>query len=157
MLPISHISVFQISCDLTLYSITATIYSFISSYSRNNKLRSHVNSAKLHSSSVLYFRSRSVIRIHAAVRFEPSKVNIFNKDCRRSGKDVTCMSAIVCLNVTARTVIRPTQEVGQFSKLLILATSTTNIHKKNKNKNEVPGSANESRLTLIESYKVVMA
>ncbi|XP_053472974.1 integrin alpha-11a isoform X1 [Ictalurus furcatus] len=56
--------------------------------------------------------SRSVIRIHATVRFEPSKVNIFNKDCRRGGKDVTCMSAIVCLNVTARTVVKPTQEVG---------------------------------------------
>uniref|UniRef100_A0A8C1NSG0 Integrin, alpha 11a n=1 Tax=Cyprinus carpio TaxID=7962 RepID=A0A8C1NSG0_CYPCA len=47
--------------------------------------------------------SRSVVRIHATVRFEPSKINIFNKDCRRGGKDVTCMSAIVCLNVTART------------------------------------------------------
>ncbi|KAF5897764.1 integrin alpha-11-like, partial [Clarias magur] len=63
--------------------------------------------------------SRSVIRIHAAVRFEPSKVNIFNKDCRRNGKDVTCMSAIVCLNVTARTVIRPTQEVGLWSNTYI--------------------------------------
>ena len=58
-------------------------------------------------------RSRSVVRIHTMVRFEPSKVNIFNKDCRRGGKDVTCMSAIVCLNVTARTSIRPTQEVGE--------------------------------------------
>ncbi|XP_031425218.1 integrin alpha-11a [Clupea harengus] len=56
--------------------------------------------------------SRSVVRIHTMVRFEPSKVNIFNKDCRRGGKDVTCMSAIVCLNVTARTSIRPTQEVA---------------------------------------------
>uniref|UniRef100_A0AAR2M4R8 VWFA domain-containing protein n=1 Tax=Pygocentrus nattereri TaxID=42514 RepID=A0AAR2M4R8_PYGNA len=54
--------------------------------------------------------SRSVIRIHANVRFEPSKVNIFNKDCRRGGKDVTCMSAIVCLNVTARTAIKASQE-----------------------------------------------
>uniref|UniRef100_A0AAY4DWZ0 VWFA domain-containing protein n=1 Tax=Denticeps clupeoides TaxID=299321 RepID=A0AAY4DWZ0_9TELE len=50
--------------------------------------------------------SRSVIRIYANVKFEPSKVNIFNKDCRRGGKDVTCMSAIVCLNITARTTIR---------------------------------------------------
>lgn len=61
-----------------------------------------------------------MIRIHATVRFEPSKVNIFNKDCRRGGKDVTCMSAIVCMNVTARTVIKPTQEVGQSSKFKIL-------------------------------------
>ncbi|XP_062845604.1 integrin alpha-11a [Trichomycterus rosablanca] len=56
--------------------------------------------------------SRSVIRIHANVRFEPNKVNIFNKDCRRAGKNVTCMSAIVCLNVTSRTFIKATQEVG---------------------------------------------
>ncbi|KAG7473347.1 hypothetical protein MATL_G00094710 [Megalops atlanticus] len=56
--------------------------------------------------------SRSVIRIHVDVRFEPRKINTFNKDCRRGGKDVTCMSAIVCLNVTATTPISPTQEVG---------------------------------------------
>ncbi|KTG01892.1 hypothetical protein cypCar_00013436, partial [Cyprinus carpio] len=56
--------------------------------------------------------SRSVVRIHATVRFEPSKINIFNKDCRRGGKDVTCMSAIVCLNVTARTPNRASQEIA---------------------------------------------
>uniref|UniRef100_A0A8C1MSW4 Integrin, alpha 11a n=1 Tax=Cyprinus carpio TaxID=7962 RepID=A0A8C1MSW4_CYPCA len=56
--------------------------------------------------------SRSVVRIHAIVRFEPSKINIFNKDCRRGGKDVTCMSAIVCLNITARTPIRASQEIA---------------------------------------------
>ncbi|KAM6942884.1 integrin alpha-11a isoform 2-T2 [Xenentodon cancila] len=56
--------------------------------------------------------SQSVVRIYAMVRFEPSKVNIFVKDCQRGGKDVTCMSAIVCFNITARTAISPTQEVG---------------------------------------------
>uniref|UniRef100_A0A668A1Y6 Integrin, alpha 11a n=1 Tax=Myripristis murdjan TaxID=586833 RepID=A0A668A1Y6_9TELE len=56
--------------------------------------------------------SRSVVRIYANVRFEPNKVNIFVKDCQRGGKDVTCMSAIVCLNVTARTAIPPTQEIA---------------------------------------------
>ncbi|XP_031672987.1 integrin alpha-11-like [Oncorhynchus kisutch] len=56
--------------------------------------------------------SRSVVRIHANIRFEPSKINVFVKDCERGGKDVTCMSAIVCLNVTARTAIPPTQEVA---------------------------------------------
>ncbi|KAG7283790.1 hypothetical protein CRUP_034414 [Coryphaenoides rupestris] len=56
--------------------------------------------------------SRSVVRIHAKVRFEPNKVNIFVRDCQRGGKDVTCMSAIVCLNVTARTAIPPTQEIA---------------------------------------------
>ncbi|KAL4622748.1 integrin alpha-11-like isoform X1 [Arapaima gigas] len=56
--------------------------------------------------------SRSVIRIHIDVRFEPRKINVFNKDCRRGGKDVTCMSAIVCLNATSRTAILPKQEVA---------------------------------------------
>ncbi|KAK2819825.1 hypothetical protein Q7C36_021471 [Tachysurus vachellii] len=63
--------------------------------------------------------SRSVVRIHANVRFEPSKVNIFNKDCQRGGKDVTCMSAIVCLNFTSRTFIKPTQEVGLWYNTFI--------------------------------------
>ncbi|KAM9409913.1 integrin alpha-11a [Pholidichthys leucotaenia] len=56
--------------------------------------------------------SKSVVRIYASVRFEPSKINIFVKDCQRGGKDVTCMSAIVCFNITARTAIPPTQEIG---------------------------------------------
>uniref|UniRef100_A0A8C6L7K9 Integrin, alpha 11a n=1 Tax=Nothobranchius furzeri TaxID=105023 RepID=A0A8C6L7K9_NOTFU len=56
--------------------------------------------------------SKSVVRIYTTVRFEPSKVNIFVKDCQRGGKDVTCMSAIVCFNITARTAIHPTQEIG---------------------------------------------
>uniref|UniRef100_A0A3P8RUP3 Integrin, alpha 11a n=1 Tax=Amphiprion percula TaxID=161767 RepID=A0A3P8RUP3_AMPPE len=56
--------------------------------------------------------SQSVIRIYATVRFEPSKINIFVKDCQRAGKDVTCMSAIVCFNITARTAVPPTQEIG---------------------------------------------
>uniref|UniRef100_A0A8C9YU80 Integrin, alpha 11a n=1 Tax=Sander lucioperca TaxID=283035 RepID=A0A8C9YU80_SANLU len=56
--------------------------------------------------------SQSVVRIYTTIRFEPSKVNIFVKDCQRGGKDVTCMSAIVCFNITARTAIPPTQEIG---------------------------------------------
>uniref|UniRef100_A0A3Q1FWC3 Integrin, alpha 11a n=1 Tax=Acanthochromis polyacanthus TaxID=80966 RepID=A0A3Q1FWC3_9TELE len=59
--------------------------------------------------------SQSVVRIYATVRFEPSKINIFVKDCQRAGKDVTCMSAIVCFNITARTAIPPTQEIGKIS------------------------------------------
>uniref|UniRef100_H2V0X7 Integrin, alpha 11a n=1 Tax=Takifugu rubripes TaxID=31033 RepID=H2V0X7_TAKRU len=62
--------------------------------------------------AVVLLWSRSVIRIYTTVRFEPSKINIFVKDCQRGGKDVTCMSAIVCLNVTARTAIPPAQEIG---------------------------------------------
>ncbi|XP_030621745.1 integrin alpha-11-like [Chanos chanos] len=63
--------------------------------------------------------SRSVVRIHTTVRFEPNKVNVFNKDCRRGGKDVTCMSAIVCLNVTSRTPIRDSQEVALWFSAFI--------------------------------------
>uniref|UniRef100_A0A4W6FG21 Integrin subunit alpha 11 n=1 Tax=Lates calcarifer TaxID=8187 RepID=A0A4W6FG21_LATCA len=36
--------------------------------------------------------SRGVVRIQAKLTFEPEKVNIFNKDCRRGGKEVTCIS-----------------------------------------------------------------
>ncbi|XP_013857018.1 integrin alpha-11a isoform X2 [Austrofundulus limnaeus] len=56
--------------------------------------------------------SKSVVRIYTTVRFEPNKINIFVKDCQRGGKDVTCMSVIVCFNITARTAIPPTQEIG---------------------------------------------
>ncbi|XP_034736538.1 integrin alpha-11a isoform X1 [Etheostoma cragini] len=56
--------------------------------------------------------SQSVFRIYTTVRFEPSKINIFVKDCQRGGKDMTCMSAIVCFNITAMTAIPPTQEIG---------------------------------------------
>ncbi|XP_068579182.1 integrin alpha-11 [Cebidichthys violaceus] len=47
--------------------------------------------------------SRGVVRIQAKLIFEPEKVNIFNKDCRRGGKEVTCMSVNVCLSLEART------------------------------------------------------
>ncbi|XP_056596195.1 integrin alpha-11 [Triplophysa dalaica] len=47
--------------------------------------------------------SRSVVRVGIRVIFEPSKVNVFNKDCVRAGREVSCMLATVCLNVTAQT------------------------------------------------------
>ncbi|NWT75790.1 ITA11 protein, partial [Prunella himalayana] len=40
--------------------------------------------------------SRSVVQINASLRFEPSKINIFTKDCKRNGKEATCMRAFVC-------------------------------------------------------------
>ncbi|NXF52969.1 ITA11 protein, partial [Oceanites oceanicus] len=40
--------------------------------------------------------SRSVVQINASIHFEPSKINIFTKDCKQNGKDATCMSAFVC-------------------------------------------------------------
>ncbi|XP_074533993.1 integrin alpha-11 [Halichoeres trimaculatus] len=50
--------------------------------------------------------SRGVVRIQAKLTFEPEKVNIFNKDCRRGGKEVTCMSVIVCLSLDSMTKTR---------------------------------------------------
>ncbi|XP_043083195.1 integrin alpha-11 isoform X2 [Puntigrus tetrazona] len=47
--------------------------------------------------------SRSVVRVGIAIHFEPSKINVFNKDCVRGGREVSCMLATVCLNVTPRT------------------------------------------------------
>lgn len=48
-------------------------------------------------------RSRGVVQVQADLTFEPQKVNIFNKDCRRGGKEVSCMSVTVCLGLNART------------------------------------------------------
>ncbi|KAJ8252301.1 hypothetical protein COCON_G00216130 [Conger conger] len=62
--------------------------------------------------SAVLLRSRSVIHIGISVKFEPRKINIFNKDCRRGGRDVTCMAAVVCFNITATTAIPASQEVG---------------------------------------------
>lgn len=44
-----------------------------------------------------------MVRIGADLTFEPQKVNIFNKDCRRGAKDVSCMSVTVCLMLEATT------------------------------------------------------
>ncbi|XP_029009781.1 integrin alpha-11 isoform X2 [Betta splendens] len=47
--------------------------------------------------------SRAVVQIQAKLIFEPEKVNVFNKDCRRGGKEVACMSVTVCLSLDSRT------------------------------------------------------
>ncbi|XP_051978489.1 integrin alpha-11-like [Xyrauchen texanus] len=47
--------------------------------------------------------SCTVVRVEIRVNFEPSKINVFNKDCIRGGREVSCMLANVCLNATART------------------------------------------------------
>ncbi|CAB1323592.1 unnamed protein product [Coregonus sp. 'balchen'] len=62
--------------------------------------------------------SRSVVRIQAKATFEPEKINTFNKDCRRGGKDVTCMSAIVCLSLDARTQMQ-SHGVGMWYSVLL--------------------------------------
>ncbi|XP_038623174.1 integrin alpha-11 [Tachyglossus aculeatus] len=46
--------------------------------------------------SAVLLWTRSVVRINASIRFEPSKINIFNKDCKRNGKDAACLSAFLC-------------------------------------------------------------
>ncbi|XP_060742734.1 integrin alpha-11 [Tachysurus vachellii] len=56
--------------------------------------------------------SRIVVRVHLDVHFEPSKINVFNKDCVRGGKEVTCMAAIVCITIKARTPMPDTQSVA---------------------------------------------
>uniref|UniRef100_A0A3B3XF55 Uncharacterized protein n=1 Tax=Poecilia mexicana TaxID=48701 RepID=A0A3B3XF55_9TELE len=47
--------------------------------------------------------SRGVVRIEAKMTFEPEKINIFNKNCQRGGKEVTCMSLVVCLKLDSMT------------------------------------------------------
>lgn len=62
------------------------------------------------------FRSRGVVQIQSSLIFEPEKVNIFNKDCERGGKEVTCMSVTICLSLHSRTrtKAKPKAEVGEF-------------------------------------------
>uniref|UniRef100_M3XMB8 Integrin subunit alpha 11 n=1 Tax=Mustela putorius furo TaxID=9669 RepID=M3XMB8_MUSPF len=40
--------------------------------------------------------SRPVVQINASLHFEPSKINIFHRDCKRSGRDATCLAAFLC-------------------------------------------------------------
>lgn len=47
-----------------------------------------------------------MVQIQARLTFEPEKINIFNKDCLRGGKEVTCMSVSVCLSLDFRTRTR---------------------------------------------------
>uniref|UniRef100_A0A8C1J8M9 Integrin, alpha 11b n=1 Tax=Cyprinus carpio TaxID=7962 RepID=A0A8C1J8M9_CYPCA len=56
--------------------------------------------------------SRSVVRVGISIHFEPSKINVFNKDCIRGGREVSCMLATVCLNITPRTPITDPKTVG---------------------------------------------
>ncbi|XP_005521714.1 PREDICTED: integrin alpha-11 [Pseudopodoces humilis] len=56
--------------------------------------------------------SRSVVRINASLRFEPSKINIFTKDCKRNGKEATCMRAFVCFTALFLSAHFRTASVG---------------------------------------------
>lgn len=59
-----------------------------------------------------------MVQIQASLIFEPEKVNVFNKDCQRGGKEVTCMSIMVCLALESRTRTKDKAEakvhVGEF-------------------------------------------
>ncbi|KAK2499830.1 hypothetical protein MC885_009822 [Smutsia gigantea] len=46
--------------------------------------------------SAVILWSRPVIQINASLHFEPSKINIFHRDCKRSGRDATCLAAFLC-------------------------------------------------------------
>ncbi|XP_032556542.1 integrin alpha-11 [Chiroxiphia lanceolata] len=56
--------------------------------------------------------SRSVVQINASIRFEPPKINIFTKDCKRNGKDATCMSALLCFTAVFLSARFQTATVG---------------------------------------------
>ncbi|NXB00861.1 ITA11 protein, partial [Cnemophilus loriae] len=56
--------------------------------------------------------SRSVVQINASLRFEPSKINIFTKDCKRNGKEATCMRAFVCFTALFLSTHFQTASVG---------------------------------------------
>ncbi|MBV96094.1 Integrin alpha-11, partial [Eschrichtius robustus] len=42
--------------------------------------------------------SRPVVQINASLHFEPPKINIFHRDCKRSGRDATCLAAFLCFS-----------------------------------------------------------
>ncbi|XP_078283541.1 integrin alpha-11-like [Rhinoraja longicauda] len=53
--------------------------------------------------SAIQLWSRSIIQVNASMRFEPAKINIFNKNCRRNDKECSCMTVFICFTVTAKT------------------------------------------------------
>uniref|UniRef100_A0A8C1UIX5 Integrin, alpha 11b n=1 Tax=Cyprinus carpio TaxID=7962 RepID=A0A8C1UIX5_CYPCA len=66
--------------------------------------------------------SRSVVRVGISIHFEPSKINVFNKDCIRGGREVSCMLATVCLNITPRTPITDPKTNGYFPRAVLDST-----------------------------------
>ncbi|XP_007908210.2 integrin alpha-11a [Callorhinchus milii] len=62
--------------------------------------------------------SRSIIQVNASMRFEPPKINIFNKDCKRNGKECSCMSVLICFTITAKSP-------GLLNDSLVIQYNTT--------------------------------
>ncbi|XP_030045667.1 integrin alpha-11 isoform X2 [Microcaecilia unicolor] len=56
--------------------------------------------------------TRSVVQINASIKFEPLKINIFTKDCRRNGKEATCMTAFLCFTPIFRSPLFQDQHVA---------------------------------------------
>ncbi|XP_023568404.1 integrin alpha-11 [Octodon degus] len=46
--------------------------------------------------SAVILWARPVVQINASLHFEPPRINIFHKDCKRSGRDATCLAAFLC-------------------------------------------------------------
>ncbi|XP_053811007.1 integrin alpha-11 isoform X2 [Vidua chalybeata] len=62
--------------------------------------------------SAVVLWSRSVVQINASLRFEPSKINIFTKDCKRNGKEATCLRAFICFTALFLSAHFQTASVG---------------------------------------------
>ena len=60
-------------------------------------------------------RSRPVVQINASLHFEPSKINIFHRDCKRSGRDATCLAAFLCFSPVFLAPHYQTSTVGKSS------------------------------------------
>lgn len=54
------------------------------------------NSSPILADLSVFFRARPVVQINASLHFEPPKINIFHKDCKRNGRDATCLAAFLC-------------------------------------------------------------
>lgn len=58
-------------------------------------------------------RARPVVQINASLRFEPPRINIFHKDCKRSGRDATCLAAFLCFTPVFLAPYFQTADVGE--------------------------------------------
>ncbi|XP_059498918.1 integrin alpha-10 isoform X3 [Stegostoma tigrinum] len=43
-----------------------------------------------------------VVQVNASVKFSPASINMLQRNCQRSGKDVTCVTATVCFTTRAK-------------------------------------------------------
>ncbi|XP_012999476.1 integrin alpha-11 isoform X3 [Cavia porcellus] len=62
--------------------------------------------------STVILWARPVVQINASLRFEPPRINIFHKDCKRSGRDATCLAAFLCFTPVFLAPYFQTADVG---------------------------------------------